>query len=127
MPRDADPDAPIEVRYVRTARPGRVGKRVQEWRSDLTGRAFEVAEHHAYAVSDELREGDRGYVRYVGGWPVVMERPDARPAFRAADLARAVGREAGRSEPRGIRRAGSWVVPAMIGALVVVIAWALLR
>jgi DNA replication protein DnaC len=50
----------IKVVYIRSS------SRLQEWRSEFTGRHFEVHELDSYKSTDLLQLGDVGYVQYSG-------------------------------------------------------------
>lgn len=96
---------------------------MQEWRSVLTGRAFEVDERDAYAPADALQAGAPGYLTFVGGTAVVTLRPQELPP-----------RPGSRSPGSGLDRPASAGAPARTGwlwwvlvAVLLVVALRLLR
>lgn len=105
------------MRFVRAGVRGGAGVRLQEWRSDLTGRIFEVDERDAYASAAELGPGDRGYLAFVGGTAVVTRRrgdPPPRPGSRT-------GRQGpGRGPPAAATRSG-WLWLLVVVAVVVAV------
>lgn len=105
------------MRYVRAGGPSRSGLRLQEWRSELTGRAFEVDERDAYAAAEELEPGDEGYLSFVGGTAVVTRQP-ADPPRRPGSRSAADGGPSGRGVPARLpaprRRAWLWLLGAAV-------------
>lgn len=75
----ADTPEPLVVSFVRAARVVGSGTPLQEWRSERTGRLFEVEERDAYRPAEELQRGARGFLWFVGGAPVVTREPAEPP------------------------------------------------
>src|SRR5690606_34301929 len=79
MPQEAEPTAmvgkPMKVTFVRSGR--RAGARVQEWRSEATGRVHEVLEARSDRPGADLRLGDAGYLWFRGGRVHVTAAPAA--------------------------------------------------
>ena len=109
------------MRFVRANAPGAPGGRVQEWRSQATGRVYLVREADAYAASEELEPGTDGFLAFVAGAPIVTREPRAR-SRDAARRARVVPRVVPPPRPASARGRGwLWLVVATL------VAWALLR
>lgn len=87
---------PLRVSYARSS-VGRAGAPVQEWRSELTGRIFEVLEANSYEPTADLEPGAAGYLRFQGGVPYVTRRPEDRFEPVRAGVAGRTG--TGRSAP----------------------------
>lgn len=108
---------------MRSDRTAEGGAHIQEWRSDRTGRTFEVEESHAYAWSDELTPGDAGYLHWVAGTPVVDRTPDV-PAggveIPPAGTPHGSGRQGARARP-------NWLVWGLVGVVLAVIVWGVMR
>lgn len=115
----------VEVRFKRANRPGRRGVRVQEWRSRRTGRTFEVEEGHAYAPSAQLREGQEGYLRHVGGFPVVVADPADAPPQPLPRPSPPDDPPQRRAPPSA--RGGGWLAWTLLAALLLAVAWGWLR
>lgn len=98
------------MRFVRAGARGAGGIRLQEWRSDLTGRVFEIDERDAYATAEALRPGDRGYLAFVGGTGIVTRRrgdPAPQPGSRSRR------QRPGGTPPASSRRSGwLWLIVA---------------
>ncbi len=78
--------------------------RLQEWRSERTGRLFEVDEGDAYRPAEELQPGARGFLWFVGGVPVVTLAPAGPPPRPAAGASGAPA-----PVPRPARGRMSWL------------------
>jgi hypothetical protein len=111
----------LAVRFVRANAPGAPGGRVQEWRSQATGRVYLVREADAYAASEELEPGTQGFLAFVAGAPIVTREPRAR-GRGAARRAGAAPRVVPPPRPASARGRGwLWVIVAAL------VGWALLR
>lgn len=128
MPQEAEPTAmvgePMKVTFVRSGR--RAGARVQEWRSEATGRVHEVLEARSDRPGADLRLGDAGYLWFRGGRVHVTAAP-AAPSGRGPER-RVARADVSRARP-ALRRRGPrgrwtrWLLPL---ALLVAVLWQLL-
>ncbi|MEX2536540.1 MAG: hypothetical protein WD273_13170 [Trueperaceae bacterium] len=118
------------VRYLRSSDGRRARELIQVWKSELTGREFEVWKSNSFASSRDLRPGSLGFLSFASGAPAVTERPLERSERlgryyerkrREAQL-RGGGGSGGGSGGRRPSGAG-WL---LIAVLVLVILWALL-
>lgn len=91
--------------------------RLQEWRSERTGRLFEVDEGDAYRPAEELQPGARGFLWFVGGAPVVTREP-AEPPPRSSAAAGGAPAPV-RRPPRG-RLSWLWGLLLVLALLVLV-------
>jgi len=94
----------MAVRFVRGGGVAGSGVRLQEWRSELTGRVYEVDERDGYATADALQPGSAGYLSFLGGTPVVTRRrDDPPPAPSPRHTPRALRSAPARAPARGAR------------------------
>ena len=124
MPRSGNDDA-TRVRYLHSNERQRGTETIQIWRSEVTGREFEVRESRSYALSADLEPGAVGYLDFTGGVAAVTRRPLGR-SERLERFGRS-GRHArgpGGSLPaRPRRNLAPWL---LVGALLLVVIWTLL-
>lgn len=99
------------MRFVRSGVTGGGGVRLQEWRSELTGRVFEVDERDAYAAGEALEPGASGYLAFVGGAAVVTRHPGDPPPRPGSRAGGAGPRPAAPPPPRA--RGWLWVLVAI--------------
>lgn len=97
-------------------------ERIQVWRSEVTGREFEVRESRSYASSEELAPGTVGYLDFTEGTPAVTRRPLER-SERLGRYGRRGVADTSRRPARPRPNLGAWL---LVGTLVVVILWSLL-
>ena len=113
------------VRYQRSNERRRASELIQVWKSEVTGREFEVRESRSYAPSTELAPGAQGYLDFTAGTPAVTRKP----LERSARLDRYYGRQLrsmqdGEGGPGQSRRnIGGWLIAL---ALLLAVLWALL-
>lgn len=99
------------MRFVRAGGTRGGGVRLQEWRSERTGRVFEVDERDAYAAGDALEPGAPGTLAFVGGTAVVTRNagdPPPRPGSRAGS-----GPGPAAPPPSPARKGWLWVLVAV--------------
>lgn len=123
MPAPRNEEA-TRVRYRRSNERRRAAELIQVWRSDVTGREFEVRESRSYAPSEELEPGAEGFLDFTAGAPSVTRRPlerSERLGRYQERRRRAVSTQQAYPAPR--RNLGAWL---LVGTLVVVILWVLL-
>lgn len=102
----------------------RASELIQVWKSEVTGREFEVRESRSYASSDELTQGAEGYLDFTAGAPAVTRRP----LERSERIGRYRRRLSGRRDvqPSRASRPGNITRWLLVGALLLVILWSLL-
>lgn len=113
------------VRYQRSNERRRAAELIQVWKSEVTGREFEVRESRSYAPSRELAPGAQGYLDFTSGAAAVTRRPLERSArldrYYQRQLRSMRGGEGGAGQSR--RNIGGWLIAL---ALLLAILWALL-
>lgn len=111
------------MRFVRAGVTRGGGARLQEWRSERTGRVFEVDERDAYAAGEALEPGAPGYLTFVGGAPVVTRQPGDPPPHPGS---RAAGAGPGPAVPPRSPARNRWLW-LLVAAAVVAVLLRLLR
>lgn len=115
-------NTPTQVRYVRGgSRPHPAGP-VQEWKSDLTGRSYEVFETNSYEQTEHLGVGSTGYLQYRDGTAYVTRNQDDplpdRPVTPRTQ-------SPGNYRPRvgSLSNLSDWIKWGLPGALVILVLW----
>jgi hypothetical protein len=93
------------------------------WKSETTGREFEVRETDSYAPALELAQGALGFLTFAGGVPTVTERPlDRSERLRRHQQRSAQGRAGGTE----VRQPPSLPLGWLLGlVLLVIVLWQL--
>lgn len=113
------------VRYQRSNERRRHGEPIQVWKSEVTGREFEIRESRSYASTDELSPGAEGFLDFTTGSAEVTRRPLERSARLDRYYQRQLRsmRTEGHAGKRG-RRLRFWLT---VLALLAIVVWLLSR
>ncbi|MEX2542408.1 MAG: hypothetical protein WD314_11395 [Trueperaceae bacterium] len=112
------------VSFVRSSERRVAGERLQVWKSEATGREFEVRESNSYALGADLTPGSPGYVTYAGSAPTVTERPLPRSErLRRYNRQRMLAQQSqGEARRKGSSFPVGWL---LVMVLLLAISWAL--
>jgi hypothetical protein len=107
------------VRYLRSSERRRSAESIQVWKSDLTGREFEVRESRSFASTSDLAPGTTGFLDFTSGAPAVTKRPLERSErldrYRQGQRSRA---DSAGSNRRRSNLAG-WILAGVLLAVIV--------